>query len=298
MGLRVPDRFLWDFWTVEHDGLTWAFILSAPRGADPEARHDQARVDLAVSRDLMRWDYRGPVFEPGPAGTWDDLTIWTGSIAPRHDGGFAMLYTGRCRAEEGRVQRVGLATSDDLVHWDRHPQPVIEADPSLYRIEDREGHTAWRDPWLSREGDVWHAHITAQHPDGPEASSGAIAHATSTDLLGWTVHRPVTTERLTGHLEVPQLVEDGAAMLVNVGPGYVPPESPLPQGCLLLLYRREGKVFRFDRTVAAAPTDARYVVKEVRPGIGLCFLGRLPGEPFRGELSDPFALDLGGDAAS
>jgi hypothetical protein len=30
-----------------------------------------------------------------------------------------MLYSGISRAEGGAVQRVGRATSDDLVHWER-----------------------------------------------------------------------------------------------------------------------------------------------------------------------------------
>lgn len=292
MGLQVADRFLWDFWVIEHDGLTWLYALSAPRDPDPETRHARARVDLAVSRDLRTWDYRGPVLEPGPPGSWDDLSIWTGSVAERPEGGFAMLYTGRSAAEDGAVQRVGLATSTDLATWEKHPLPVIEADARWYRTEDAHGQCAWRDPWLERRGDLWHAWITAQHRDGDARTAGAVAHATSPDLTSWTVQAPATDERYSEHLEVPQVLPGGDAMLVNVYPHFVPEGSPLPRACASLLYRREDRVFRFSRVVEAWPSDARYVIKLVRPRLGLCWLGRQSDGIFLGEIGEPFPLNL------
>jgi len=38
-----------------------------------------------------------------------------------------MLYTGSSRAEAGRIQRIGLATSADLNSWVKHDGPVLEA---------------------------------------------------------------------------------------------------------------------------------------------------------------------------
>ena len=303
MGLRVADRFLWDFWTIDRDGETYLYTLSAPRDPDPETRHGRARVDLAVSRDLRAWDYHGPVLEPGPEGAWDDLTIWTGSVAARPEGGWAMLYTGRTRADDGRAQRIGLALSDDLVGWRKHHGPVIEADPIRYRVAP-DGACAWRDPWLEWQNGEWHAYVTAQHPGGSHMDAGCIAHATSTDLVRWTVRPPITDERLCEHLEVPQILHDscaergaGASMLVNVYPHFVPEGSFLPRACMSLLYRRctPDEPFRFARVVEAWPSDARYIVKQVRPGIGLCWLGRQTDGTFLGEIGEPFPLDLARD---
>ena len=53
---------------------------------------------------------------PGPAQGWDDLATWTGSVI-EHDGSWHMLYTGVSTVERGLVQRIGLATSTDLVTW-------------------------------------------------------------------------------------------------------------------------------------------------------------------------------------
>ena len=292
MTLALPGRFLWDFWTVEHAGLTFLYALSAPHDPDPHSRHARSRVEVFSSADLRRWDHHGVALAPGEAGAWDDLAIWTGSVASDPGGGWVMLYTGRSRADGGRVQRIGLARSTDLLAWERHPEPVIEADPALYRTRGRHGSTNWRDPWLERTGPGWTAWITAQHRDGPVEGSGTVARATSGDLVAWEVHPPVVGERLSEHLEVPQIVQGGQAMLLNTYAHHVDPKGPLPRACLSLLLRREGEAFAFERVVERWPADARYVIKEIRPGVGLCWLGEQDDGAFVGAVSDPFPLDL------
>jgi beta-fructofuranosidase len=110
------------------------------------------------------------------------------------------------------VQRIGLATSTDLVHWTKHPaNPLIVADPRRYELLDLDlwHDQAWRDPWVFRhpeDGD-FHAFITARVNQGPPEGRGVIAHARSDDLIHWEVLPPVTEPGDFGHMEVPQLVE-------------------------------------------------------------------------------------------
>jgi beta-fructofuranosidase len=291
----LADRVLWDFWTIDVAGTTWLDALSAPRDPVPDTRHNRARVDVLTSTDLTDWTWRGIALEPARPGAWDDLAIWTGSVAADPAGGYVMLYTGRGRADGGKAQRIGLARSADLVRWDRHPAPVIEADPSLYRMQGRNGSTNWRDPWLERDpaSGLWRAWITAQHPDGPVEESGTIALAESLDLLHWTVHPPVVAERLCEHMEVPQLLEGGDLMLVNTYAHHVPDGGALPRACMSLLFGKKGDGrFHLKRIVEQWPSDSRYIVKMVRPGIGLCWMGRQPDGRFLGQISDPFPLDL------
>jgi beta-fructofuranosidase len=291
MSFGVENRVLWDFWTLEQSGETWLYALSAPRTDNPETRHDTARIDVATSRDLVNWTWRGIAMEAGHPGAWDDLALWTGSVAPRLHGGYAMLYTGRARAEGGKVQRIGLALSEDLLHWTKHPDPVIEVAPALYRIQGRNGSTNWRDPWLEwdEQAGIWRAWITAQHPDGPIARCGTVALAESPDLVRWTVHPPVVHDRLTEHLEVPQRIDDGGAMLVSCYAHHVPQGDRLPQRCMSLLYRRrQDGSYGFARIVEDWPTDSRYILKEVRDGVGLCWMGRTGEGSFLGRISDPF----------
>lgn len=208
--LAFDDRWIWDFW-LAHDGdRHHLFFLQAPRSlGDPERRHAHATVGHAVSTDLRDWEVVQDALGPGPPGEWDDRAIWTGSVVRAGDG-WAMLYTGTSLAEDGLVQRIGLATSPDLLTWTRHPaNPVLEA-PTAYEQLDPEHwyELAWRDPWVlpDPEGDGWVALICARVPYGPGDGRGVIACARSRDLVDWVVGPPVTLPGDYGHLEVPQVV--------------------------------------------------------------------------------------------
>lgn len=212
MGLRIAGTWIWDFWLVQDGDRQHLFYLQAPRSlGQPGLRHHHATVGHAVSADLRSWHVLPDALHPGPPGSWDDLAIWTGSTIG-HDGRWYMLYTGVGRAEQGLVQRIGLAESDDLVHWRKHPaNPVIEADPRWYEQLDlsRWRDQSWRDPWLLKNPDdgSFHALITARSPVGPPGGAGVVGHARSPDLVDWEVLPPVTAPGRFAQAEVPQLVQ-------------------------------------------------------------------------------------------
>jgi beta-fructofuranosidase len=213
MTLRLSDRWLWDFWLAQDGPDYHAFYLQAPRGLEEESlRHWNVSIGHAVSQDLRHWEVLPDALHPSPAGmdAWDDYTTWTGSIV-RHAGLWYLFYTGGSRAERGLVQRVGLATSQDLMHWEKHAaNPLIVAAARWYEQLDLDvwPDQAWRDPWVFRHpqtGD-FHAFITARANYGPPDGRGVIAHARSSDLICWEVLPPVTEPGEFGHMEVPQLV--------------------------------------------------------------------------------------------
>jgi beta-fructofuranosidase len=186
--------------------------LQAPRTlGDPELRHHNATIGHAVSADLRSWTVQPDALRPGPYGAWDDLATWTGSVI-EHDGRWYMLYTGISRAERGLIQRIGLAVSDDLFTWHRHPgNPVLEADGRWYELLDLTSwrDQSWRDPWLYREpaDGMFHALITARAAGGAPDERGVIGHARSPDLVDWQVLEPVTAPGEFAQVEVPQLVQ-------------------------------------------------------------------------------------------
>lgn len=198
----LTDDWVWDFWLADDGDLFHLFFLHAPRSLrDPDRRHDHARVGRATSPDLRRWTRR-PDPLPAPRPGFDDLAQWTGCVVP-HTNGWRLFTTGRSAAEDGRVQRIGAASSADLATWVREPW-VLEADPRWYDVGAGEVH--WRDPWVvAGDGGRWHLYATAR-TGGP--GSGVVGHATSDDLAGWTVAPPLSGP--TGRfdwLEVIQVVE-------------------------------------------------------------------------------------------
>lgn len=93
------------------------------------------------------------------------------------DGSFFMLY----RAEDSRgVSRIGLATSEDGLHFSRRPEPV------LYPTEPYEIWGGCEDPRVVEIGEVYYLTYTAY--DGHWAK---LTLATSTDLMHWEKHGPI-----------------------------------------------------------------------------------------------------------
>ncbi len=212
MTLRLPDKWLWDFWLARDGADYHIFYLQAPRSLEnEELRHWNVSIGHAVSRDLRRWEVLPDALKPSSEEAWDDYTTWTGSVV-RHAGLWYMFYTGTSHAEDGLVQRIGLATSRDLFNWRKHPDnSLIEADPRWYELLDLDlwPDQAWRDPYVFQhpERGDFHALITARVNEGPADGRGVIGHAQSDDLIKWEVLPPLTEPGNFGQMEVPQLVE-------------------------------------------------------------------------------------------
>ncbi len=214
----IPEEhYLWDFWLVsphewgDQHAPYHLFYLQAPRSLhDPNLRHGMARVGHAVSQDLRHWIHRGTVLEAGQPGRWDDRAIWTGSITIR-DGLAYMFYTALSRAEQAPVQRIGLALSTDLTHWERYPaNPLLEVDARWYEPQSTErwGEQTWRDPYVvySSDEQAYYMFLSARVNSGSHDSRGVIGLARSTDLLSWEMLPPVSIPGDFTEMEVPQVV--------------------------------------------------------------------------------------------
>jgi beta-fructofuranosidase len=306
VGLRLSDRWVWDFWIADSGADYHLFYLQAPRSLEDAAqRHSRATVGHAVSQDLRTWTELGDALGPGPRGAWDDVATWTGSVI-RHGGLWYMLYTGVSSAEEGLVQRVGLATSTDLTTWLKHPaNPVSEADLRWYeRLDLSAWHDqAWRDPWVlaDPDGDGFHALVCARVPEGaPDDSRGVIGHAWSADLVHWETRAPLSKPGEFGHLEVPQveMIEGTPVLLfstarLHTGQSRRTRLPDEPTGSFVAV--GESLLGPWDITNARSiPVPDLYSARLIRDRAGAWqVLGFIDGSErgaFVGEISDPIPL--------
>jgi len=212
MVLELKDKWIWDFW-LEQVGFKYhIFYLQADRSlGDQLLRHWNVSIGHAVSDDLIHWDVLPDALAPSAdANQWDSYTTWTGSII-FHEGLWYMFYTGTNREEKGLIQRIGVATSSDLISWKKHRQnPVLEADSRWYEAtKPSDWHDlAWRDPFIFKNhtSGKFHAFITGRVTTGEPYGRGVVAHATSDNLLDWAIHPPITRAGEFGHMEVPQVI--------------------------------------------------------------------------------------------
>ena len=210
--LRLPDAWTWDFWIAKDGESFHLFFLKASRALiDPDRRHGRASIGHAVSTGLRNWTEVADALVAAETPAFDDLATWTGSVVRGDDGRWRMFYTGVDRATDGITERIGVATSDDLLVWTRHHEmPVLQADARWYEkwVEQAWPAEAWRDPWVMRDpaGTGWHMLITSRSRLGRLDERGVIGHATSPDLEHWTIQPPLSEpDSGFGQLEVIQV---------------------------------------------------------------------------------------------
>lgn len=220
--LRLASSWVWDFWLADDGELHHLFFLKASRAlADPDRRHWRAAVGHATSRDLITWEEHADALVHSDDGAFDDLATWTGSVVRDPAGRWRMFYTGVDREGRGLIQRIGQATSDDLMVWTKLGEDsVVQPDPDQYEsLSDRSWpDEAWRDPWVFADpaGNGWHMLLTARARAGAPDERGVVGHAWSEDLIRWETLAPLSRPGGGfGQLEVLQLVQvDDAYVLL------------------------------------------------------------------------------------
>lgn len=219
--LQDAEHWIWDSWIADDGDRYHLFFLKAPAALkDPTLRHEAAVIGHASSTDLTHWDVHPDALRPGEDGAWDDLALWTGSVARGDDGVWRLYYTAlNTRRGHGvRDQQIGLAESDDLIHWRRVGDgPIVTPDPRWYRTHDPEtgASETWRDPFVFKADDGrWHMLITARDPVAPRLSDGVAGHAVSDDMRTWELLAPLTTPAGFGQLEVMQVRHVGDEWLL------------------------------------------------------------------------------------
>jgi beta-fructofuranosidase len=307
--LELADSWTWDFWVADTGTEYHLFFLRASRALlDPDRRHRRASIGHARSTDLTNWTLMPDALVPSDPEAWDDLATWTGSTVRGGDGRWHMFYTGVSRAENGLRQRIGVATSTDLIRWDKDPGgSIVEADAEWYERLDLNGwhDEAWRDPWVYPDhlGNGWHMLVTARARSGAPDERGVIGHARSRDLRHWKVQPPLSRPGSGfGQLEVPQveLFDDQPTLIFSCMPSHFSATRRRTAATGGVWIAPGDSIYGpFDIASARPLTDDRfYAGRLVRDRSGrwqlLAFRMRDADIGFRGGLADPMPLRVGG----
>ncbi len=198
------DKGMWDSWVLHHDGTFHLYYVQYI-----ERETLWSHIGHATSPDLLRWTEQEPALLAGDEGEWDHGSLGAGTTFEA-DGKFYMTY---CRLGSGRPQQIGIAMSDDLFRWSKHPaNPILEPamGGGIYETDidakyDRS--PSFRDAfvWYDEEECRFHAVLAARVAQGPVARRGCVGHAVSKDLAAWKVLPPVYAPSMFHDHEVPQL---------------------------------------------------------------------------------------------
>lgn len=223
-------KTLGDVDIVYHDGLYHLFHLVLPN-------HDF--VAHAVSNNGFSWRRVENALFIGHPGSWDDSMLWTVHVSPdpSKPGSWRMFYTGLSRRDHGLIQRIGLATSDDLYHWSKYPvnwqdrrtalpyalpgrppQPSFDYDeqscfplephPEFYESSPEEGRAwiSWRDPYYFSEGGQGWLLAAGRVNSGPVVRRGCVAVMKEVAPNQFEHQEPLFHPALYDDIEVPNLV--------------------------------------------------------------------------------------------
>lgn len=173
---------------------------------------NHAYIAHATSNDGLTWKRARNALFIGDPGSWDDDMLWTMHVTPdpHRMGRWRMFYTGLSRKEAGRVQRVGLAVSEDLFTWNKvnnETWPLSVSGPYYEeRLEEGRHWVSFRDPFYQRvNGEGWMI-AAARVPSGPVNRRGCVFLAKETEPGRFETHPPLATPHLYDDIEVPALI--------------------------------------------------------------------------------------------
>jgi len=123
----------------------------------------------AVSKDMLHWKHLPIALWPDPNGA-DAGGCYSGCVI-NDDGKPTLIYTG----VYPETQCLATSPADDLLYWQKRPQPVINAPPPDMLLE------GFRDPCVWQEGGEWRMVVGTGLTD----VGGAVLLYRSRDLLEW-----------------------------------------------------------------------------------------------------------------
>ncbi len=146
--------------------------------AYPDAGHEAGpgMIGICWSDDLHGWELDEPCLLAEDGDEWERAGLYKSCLV-EHDGTYYMYYNAKNRSE-GWIEQIGVATSKDLVRWERNKGNPIVPVGANGAFDDRFA----GDPCVLKVGEAWAMAYYGLSGDG-HARDGV---AFSDDLLHWT----------------------------------------------------------------------------------------------------------------
>lgn len=134
-------------------------------------------IGLATSKDLINWEKNpsNPILKNIPGGLWERGGLYKPCVI-KAGNLYYLFYNAKDREESSWHERIGVAFSRDLLHWEKYSgNPILD--------NGQEG--AWDsitvgDPYIVKIDDIWYMFYYGF--DGKKAQDGV---AISKDLINW-----------------------------------------------------------------------------------------------------------------
>ncbi len=177
VGYAPLGFYLKDFCLHEVGGTWHLYHIAGTPGVSCCLPGNEIWFGHASTKDFVTWETHEPCFFINPGG-WDHGHVFAPYVLS-HGGKHWMFYTG---VATDNTQRIGVATSTDLQHWQRvGDRPVIRPEEYGWAFCPTTGGAACRDPHIIAHEGGWQMYYTAVLKDG----RGCVARASSRDLLTW-----------------------------------------------------------------------------------------------------------------
>ncbi|MDB4834959.1 glycosyl hydrolase family 32 [Cyclobacteriaceae bacterium] len=185
---------------IDENGKYHLFHLIIPN-------HDY--IAHAVSDDCISWERTKNALFVGDPGEWDDDMLWTMHVSKNHDK-YVMYYTGLMLADRGVVQKIGRATSTDLVHWDKHNINDLPLESTAPHYENLANNPrewlSFRDPFRFDHEKERYLLICARSANGPTSRRGCVGLAQLIDGK-YELQKPLHVPYVYDDVECPCVIE-------------------------------------------------------------------------------------------
>lgn len=149
---RQGEPMNWDPWILKDGDVYRLFYLRGVEGANPW--WTTSKICGAISTDLYNWQDLGTILEPELNNDWESGRISAGCAYKENDTYYLFYSAGGKEFPHNKNEAIGLATSQDGLHYSRYSQDYLlrpEDDDPWYGRSSWTQHYHWRDPYIFKD---------------------------------------------------------------------------------------------------------------------------------------------------